>query len=105
MGKAGGLAGGGGVSPFSLAADSGVFPGMYQVLRLSSHVRYRCKVHMPCSAPVSREEVILKKSRVRMKFLTACVGTRISHSGTRMFSSGRKRRRWEMTANKIGKES
>ena len=34
-----------------------------------------------------------------MKFFTACVGTRISHSGTRMFSSGRKRSRWEMTAS------
>jgi len=55
---------------------------------------------MPCSAPVSNEENYLKKSRLRMKFLTAWLGTRISHSGTRIFNSGQKRRRWEMTATR-----
>ena len=70
-GKAGGWAGGGGASPGSLSAGSGLFPGMYQFLRLSSHPRYRCTVHMPCSAPVSRQELILKNSRLRMKFFTA----------------------------------
>src|SRR5882757_4886899 len=46
---------------------------------------------MPCSAPVSTDETILKKSRLRIKFFTACEAMSISHSGTRMFISQRLR--------------
>ena len=53
---------------------------------------------MPWSAPVSIAEIILKKSRLRMKLRTAWVATMISHSGTRMLRSGRNRRRWVTTA-------
>src|SRR3954471_16625698 len=94
-GDNGGAAG----TAMSDGSESGASPGSSAVChfeRLSSQVRYRCKLHIPCSAPVSRAEAILKKSRVRMKFFTAWVAIRISHSGTRIFCSGRKRRRCEM---------
>ena len=45
-----------------------------------------------------RAEIILKNSRARMKFFTACVAIKISHFGTRMFRSSRKRRRCDTTA-------
>src|SRR5882757_10146367 len=51
---------------------------------------------MPCSAPVSTDETILKKSRLRIKFFTACEAMSISHSGTRMFISQRLRFRPEL---------
>ena len=46
-------------------------PGMCQFGLESSHVRYRAYVHIPCSAPVSMHDIILKNSPRWMKFFTA----------------------------------